>query len=232
MKYKIAVCDDSQPDAAYITAFVKEWARISGNTAVTKTFQSAEEFLFHYEDDKEYDILLLDIEMKRMNGVELAKKVRSKNREVQIVFITGYNDYIADGYDVEALHYILKPVHKEKFFAILNRACEKLKKNEVALLLEMSDGMEKIPLYEIRYIEVRSNYVTIHGRQDYTVKMTLSGLEKELDDSFFRVGRSYIVNMKYIRKITKKDVLLEGGTAVPMSRGYYEPLNQAFIHYF
>ena len=92
--------------------------------------------------------------------------------------------------------------------------------------------MERITLYEIRYIEVRSNYVTIHGTQDYTVKATLSSLERELDDSFFRVGRSFIVNMKYIRKITKKDVLLESGTAVPLSRGYYEPLNQAFIHYF
>lgn len=232
MKYKIAVCDDSQPDAAYITTFVKEWANISGNIVVMKVFQSAEEFLFQYEDDKVYDILLLDIEMKHMNGVELAKKIRAENKEVQIIFITGYNDYIADGYDVEALHYILKPVHKEKLFAILNRACEKLKKNEAALFLELTDGMERVPLYEIRYIEVRSNYVTIHGTQDYTIKATLSSLERELDDSFFRVGRSYIVNMQYIRKITKKDVLLEGEITVPLSRGYYEPLNQAFIHYF
>ena len=194
-----------------------------------KEFQSAEEFLFHYEDDKKYDILLLDIEMKQMNGVELAKKIRMGDREVQIIFISGYHDYIGDGYDVEALHYILKPVQKEKLFAVLNRACEKLKKNEAALFLEMPDGMERIPLYEIRYIEVRSNYVTVHGTKDYTVKATLASVESELDERFFKVGRSFVVNMNYIRKISKKEVSLEGDIFVPLSRGYYQPLNRAFI---
>lgn len=229
MKYKIAVCDDCQPDTAYVASLVKEWAAISGNKIVIDKFQSAEEFWFRYEDDKEYDILLLDIEMKKMNGVELAKKIRLGNKEVQIIFISGYNDYIADGYDVEALHYILKPVHKEKLFSVLNRACEKLKKNEAVLFLELPDGMERIPLYEIRYIEVRSNYVTVHGTMDYTIKATLSSLQEELDERFFKVGRSYVVNMNYIRKITKREVRLEGDISVPLSRGYYEALNRALI---
>lgn len=229
MNYNIAVCDDCQPDTAYVASLVKEWAAISGNHIVMKEFQSAEEFLFHYEDDKKYDILLLDIEMKQMNGVELAKKIRMGDREVQIIFISGYHDYIGDGYDVEALHYILKPVQKEKLFAVLNRACEKLKKNEAALFLELPDGMERIPLYEIRYIEVRSNYVTVHGTKDYTIKATLASVESELDERFFKVGRSFVVNMNYIRKISKKEVSLEGDIFVPLSRGYYQPLNRAFI---
>lgn len=232
MKYNIAVCDDSRPDADYVISLVKGWAEITGNLAVIKVFQSAEEFMFHYEDEKNYDILLLDIEMGHMNGVELARKIRTKDREIQIIFITGYNEYIGDGYDVEALHYILKPVQKEKLHGILNRACEKLQKNQAALFLQCSDGMERVPLYEIRYIEVRSNYVTIHGMRDYTLKTTLSKMEKELDDSFFRIGRSYIINKRYIRKITKTEVWLEGDIIVPLSRGYYEPLNRAFIDYF
>ncbi len=102
----------------------------------------------------------------------------------------------------------------------------------MALLFQLPDGAVRIPLYEIRFIEVRSNYVMIHAKQEVTVKMTLSALEKRLDDSFFRVGRSYIVNMQYIRKINKTEVLLEDGVSVPLSRGYYEALNQAFIQAF
>lgn len=232
MTYKIAICDDNKPDTDYISSLVKEWADNSKNIVKLRIFQSAEEFLFHYEEDKSYHILLLDIEMGKMNGVELAKKIRTKNKEVQIIFITGYDDYISDGYDVEALHYILKPVDKEKLYKVLCRAGERLKKEEAALFLHLSDGMVRIPFYEIRYIEVRANYVTIYGEEKITLKTTLSALEQELDDRFFRVGRSYIVNMKYIRKITKSDVILENETAVPISRGYYEALNRAFIQYF
>ncbi|MDE7060057.1 MAG: LytTR family DNA-binding domain-containing protein, partial [Lachnospiraceae bacterium] len=191
MEYRIAICDDSQTDADYIASLVREWAQKQGIGISLKSFSCAESFLFYYEDDKNFDILLLDIEMGKMNGVELAKKIRLVNREIQIIFITGYNEYIADGYDVEALHYILKPVHREKLEAVLLRAKEKLKKNGAALLFSLPDGAVRIPLYEIRFIEVRSNYVTLHAAQEITVKMTLHALERELDDSFFRVGRSY-----------------------------------------
>lgn len=233
MNYKIAICDDSKEDIAYVSSIVKSWAATSRCVVDIKDFHSAESFLFHYEDENDYDILLLDIEMDGINGVELAKRVRSDNKEVQIIFITGYNDYIADGYDVEALHYILKPVHADKLYMVLDRACEKLKKNEEALILLVGDTMVRIPLYEIRFIEVRANYVTIHAKEDISVKTTLSGLADRLNEMFFKIGRSYIVNMKYIRKITKAEVFLEGADMpLPLSRGLYEPLNKAFIKYF
>lgn len=232
MTYKIAICDDNSADTDYLSSLIKGWAAETGRIIDIATFSSAEAFLFNYEDNKNYDILMLDIEMGQMNGVELAKKIRSSDREAQIIFITGYNDYIADGYDVEALHYILKPVHADKLNSVLERACEKIKKNEAALLFDLPDGMVRIPLYEIRYIEVRSNYITIHSNREISVKTTLSKVEQELDDAFFRVGRSFIVNMRYIRRITKTEVILENETAVPLSRGMYKPLNEAFIKHF
>lgn len=232
MNYKIAICDDRKEDIEYISSIVKDWASGKGHSVTIKDFQSAEEFLFHYDDKSDYDILLLDIEMGAMNGVELARRVRRQNREIQIIFITGYNDYIADGYDVEALNYILKPVHADKLMAVLDRACEKLKKNEAALIFDLPGGMVRIPLYEIRYIEVRANYVTIHATEEISVKTTLSGIEKKLDEGFFKTGRSYIVNMHYIRKVTKTEVVLEGEIVIPLSRGLYEPLNRAFIKFF
>lgn len=232
MKYNIAVCDDEPAAASYIAQLVRSWAADSEHTIGLETFPSAEAFLFQYTEKKSYDILLLDIEMGGMNGVDLAKQIRSGNREIQIVFITGYMDYISDGYDVEALHYLVKPVEGAKLAAVLDRAAEKLKKNERTLLLEAKGETVRIPLYEISWLEVRQNYVTIHAAEEYTVKRTLSDLEKELDESFFRAGRSYIVNLKYIRRITKAEVILKTGDSFPLPRGMYDPLNRAVIRYF
>ena len=103
-----------------------------------EVFASAESFLFRYAEDKEWDILLLDIEMGAMDGVTMAKKVRAHNEAVQIVFITGYSDYIAEGYEVAALHYLMKPVNREKLMAVLDRALEKRKQEERCLNLELS----------------------------------------------------------------------------------------------
>ena len=190
---------------------------------------SPESFLFQYAEQKDYDILLLDIEMQSMNGVALAKSIRKENDAVQIVFITGYTDYIAEGYDVAALHYLIKPVSEDKLHEVLNRAAIKIRKNEKALFLSSSGEAVRIPLYEIKYLEVQKNYVTIHAKNNYTVKKTLGALEQELDERFYRMARSYIVNLSYIDRISKSDVFLSDGTVLPLPRGQYEPLNRAFI---
>lgn len=232
MHYRFAICDDQPADLKFISTLVARWADRADHTSSIATFPSAEAFLLRYAEDKAYDILLLDIEMGAMNGVALAKAIRAENKEVQIVFTTGYMEYIEDGYDVEALHYLMKPVNEAKLFAVLNRATEKLQRNERAMLLDTRDEAIRIPLYEIQYLEVRQNYVTIHAREEHTVKRSLSEIETELDESFFRVGRSFIVNLRYVRKVTKTDVYLKSGAVVPLSRGMYEPLNRAMISYF
>lgn len=89
-------------------------SRVCANHHFSGGHDSAEKFLFHYADDKAWDILLLDIEMGAMDGVTMAKRVRQDNEAVQIVFITGYSDYIAEGYEVAALHYLMKPVNKDR----------------------------------------------------------------------------------------------------------------------
>lgn len=87
----------------------------------------------------------------------------------------------------------------------------------------------RLPLYEVRYLDVHQNYVTVHARQDYTVKRTLGEFEVQLDEGFLRVGRGMILNLKQIRRVTKKEVVLADGTALPLPRGAYEPLNRAII---
>ena len=230
--YKLAICDDSPADTLYLQGLVSKWAKKPSEIVEVQTFHSAEAFLFEYEEDKAFDILLLDIEMEEMDGVTLARKVRSGNQQVQIVFITGYTDYIADGYEVEALHYLLKPIKEEKLFEGLERAVEKLARNERTLLLDTADGIVRVPLYEIHWIEVQRNYVTVHAAEDYTVKKSLSEVEAELDEGFMRTGRSFNENLKQVRRIGKNEVILADGSMIPLSRGYYEKLNRAMIERF
>lgn len=228
--YKIAICDDSAEDRQFIMDMVRRWASGAGHVVHTDTFPSAENFLFHYAEENDYDILLLDIEMGAMDGVTMAKRLRKDNDTVQIVFITGYSDYISEGYEVAALHYLMKPVKEDKLCSVLDRAAEKMSKNEKVLNFEVSNEMIRVPVYQIRYAEVMGNYVTIHAATDITVKMTLGELEKLLDERFYRAGRSTIINLTQISRVTKTEIKLSDGTAVPLPRGAYDGVNRAIIN--
>lgn len=230
--YRVAVCDDNDADAGYTAKRIEIWAASHDAAVEIELFTSAEAFLFRYAEERAFDMLFLDIEMQAMSGMELAAKIRESNHYVQIVFITGYMEYIAEGYDVEALHYLLKPVTDDKLGAVLDRAAQRIGDRDSALYLQTTDGSVRIQVGEIRYFEVRRNYVTIYGAEVYTAKMTLAALEKSLDRRFFRTGRSFIVNLTFVRKITRTQVTLKDGTQVPLSRGLYDDMNRAMIRYF
>ena len=230
MKYKVAICDDSDADRRYIMNMVRSWASATGHEVQIDGFPSAESFLFRYAGESDYDILLLDIEMGAMDGVTMAKELRKSNDTVQIIFITGYSDYISEGYEVAALHYLMKPVNEEKLCLVLDRAAEKLAKNERILNFEVSGEMVRVPIYQIRYADVTGNYVTVHAQTDVTVKMTLGELEKQLDERFYRVGRSALVNLTQISRVTRAEIRLNDGTAIPLPRGAYEGVNRAIIN--
>lgn len=230
MKYKVAICDDSDADRRYIMDMVRSWASAAGHEVQIDGFPSAESFLFRYAGESDYDILLLDIEMGAMDGVTMAKELRKSNDTVQIIFITGYSDYISEGYEVAALHYLMKPVNEEKLCLVLDRAAEKLAKNERVLNFEVSGEMVRVPIYQIHYADVLGNYVTVHALKDVTVKMTLGELEKQLDERFYRVGRSALVNLTQISRVTRAEIRLNDGTAIPLPRGAYEGVNRAIIN--
>ena len=113
---------------------------------------------------------------------------------------------------------------------MLDRAAEKLRRNEKFLTLELSGETVRLPVYQIRCAEVQGNYVTVHARADYTVKMTLSELETRLDDNFFRLGRSALVNLGCVARVTRTAVTLTDGSTLPLPRGAYERINRAIIN--
>ena len=225
--YRIAICDDEAEARRYVAELVRRWAEQGEHDVMLREYPSAEGLLFG--DEAGYDILLLDIEMGGMNGVDLARSIRGRDAVAEIIFVTGYSDYIAEGYDVAALQYLMKPVSWEKLSATLDRALERLHRNERSLCLETAGGMVRTPLYSIKYIDVQRNYATVHTNEEITVRRTLSQLAGELDERFFRLGRSAVINLYAVRKVTKTDVYLEDGTVLPLPRGCYDPLNRALI---
>ena len=229
MNYRIAIIDDDPASHKTLSALAQKWSDSRGHTSELAQFTSAESFLFAYDGEKTFDILLLDVEMDGMNGVELAKRLRAENKIIQIIFITAYSDYISEGYEVAALHYLLKPVDADKLFHTLDRASERVVRDYRSLTVETAEGTILVPLYDIKYLEVIKNYVTVHAETDYIVRRPLGEFTDKLDKRFLRVGRSYIVNLVYIKRISKSEIELRSGEIIPIPRGAYDAVNSAII---
>ena len=232
MKLKIAICDDQDSPRAFLMEKVTTWAKKNRHMAELRQYTDAQAFLFDYAEEKDFDILLLDIEMPGMNGIELAKSIRRENTTVQIVFITGYYEYFSDGFDVSALHYLLKPADERKLAAVLDKAAENLAYRQRSVLLSTAEGEIKVALADILYIESENVYIvlhTVHG--DYRTRMALGKFSEQLDETFFKVHRSFIVGLKYIKKITRTEVTVTNGDTVPISRGLYDEVHTALIKY-
>lgn len=233
MNYKVAICDDSVDELAYLTMIAKRWAEYAKNTVTISTFPSAEAFLFQYAEEKDFDILLLDIEMEEMNGVELAKQVRLDNEKVQIVFITGFADFISEGYEVSALHYLMKPVSEEKLSSVLDRAADKLQKTEKLLQIVYNRETAYVALGQILYVEAQKQFVLIYTQEKvYRMKRSLTDMEKQLDEYFFKCQRSFLVNLRYVARIQNTCVILKNGVEIPISRGSAESIGKAIIRLF
>lgn len=146
---RIGICDDEKAILACLEQYVGEWVRVKGEIADIKSFSSAEQLWFSY-DEAHFDILLLDIQMQGMDGITLSKKIRNEDERVQIVFITAVSDYISEGYEVFALHYLLKPVEKEKIFSVLDKAVKNLGILKQPLILQIEGETQVIPVRSIR----------------------------------------------------------------------------------
>lgn len=233
MNYKIAVVDDSPADAEYVAALVARWAEEARHTVGISVFPSAEAFLFQYEDEQNFDILLLDIEMGKMNGVDLAKAVRGRDGLIQIIFITGYPDFMAEGYEVSALHYLMKPVSAQKLCGVLDKAAGNLVKAERRLCVAYDGRTVFVPFSRILYVEAQRQYVLVHTVEDtYRMKRSLAGTLEELDEYFFQCQRSFCVNLCHVSQIKNGGVVLKSGEEIPISRGMAEKIGKEMIRLF
>lgn len=233
MPLTIAICDDNENQISELRRLLDEWSADKPFALAIEEYISAEGFLFSYSD-KPCDLLLLDIEMRGLNGMELAKRLRSNGDMLPIVFITGYSDYIAEGYDVEALHYLLKPVAKRKLFAVLDKYVEKRYVKTDELLIETADGATHISADRITYIEAFGRKTAVHLSDDTIIDctMSISKFSAMQVNGFVSSHRSYIVNLRYVRSIGKVQITLDNGDNIPISRRLYNEVSKKFIDFY
>lgn len=231
---KFAIIDDEKSEQELLDKYIQEWAAPKKEIAETHRFDHSESFLFSWEDDKQYDLLILDIEMGQMNGLELAKKIRQENEEIPIVFVTGYEEYMQYGYDVCALHYLLKPVNKEKFLAVLDRL-HRTPKNDVKLLFATNEGNRGVKAKEILYIEAAGHGSVLHMEHEIVeLKESLGSIAARLNEmeGFVKCHRAYIINMQFVSMILRTDILLDNNEKIPVSRRQLKRAQQEFLRFY
>lgn len=230
MEYQVAICDDDAQQVQQLEQVVMQWAKAAEKSCKVRCFSSAEAFWFAYQRDRSWAILFLDVEMAGMSGIQLAKKLRADGCRGEIVFITSHFEFIGEGYEVDALHYLVKPVTPEKVFSVLDRAAEKLAAEPPSVVITREGETLRLYESEILYVESFLHDLVIHTTGlEYRIKESISVFEQKLSGDFFRVHRSYLVNLKKIRCIGRSCVTLEGGGTVPVARGKYDAINRAFI---
>lgn len=228
--YQIAVCDDQDEQLQELKSFIFRWSQNRGFPCQIQAFSSGEEFLFAYEENRAYDIIVLDIEMREISGLQLARRIRADSKRTEILFVTSHFEFISEGYEVDALHYLVKPVAEEKLRAVLDKAAEKLN-TEPPFVIINCEG-ETIKLYEedILYVESFLHYISIYAKdREYRIKESISSFAGKLSEDFFRLHRSYLVQLKSIRRISRTSVCIEGGQELPLARGKYDDINRAFV---
>ena len=180
------------------------------------------------------DAVFADIQMPGLDGMEMVRKLREKDTKVPVVFTTGNADYMQEGYEVEALNYLLKPLSAEKVSACLDRM---LRRHEAAeyLVAQTLDGVRKLPLEAVNYCEAAGHNTEfgLAGGEKIFSLSSLSKLEKELaDKGFVKCHRSYLCNISNLNRITPDTLIFDDGTGIPVSRRLYQTVNRAFIDRF
>lgn len=234
---QITICDDETAQRSLLDACVREWGALRQLEADILLVGSAEQFLFHWEE-RRMDILLLDIDMPGTDGLSLARRLRSQGEDVQIIFVTGLAEYALEGYDVDAVSYLIKPVEKERLFVCLDRALERSGREVPALLLDTPGGVARVRIRDICYLESDAHDTWVHcarEKESIRCRVGIRQLEERLGQqgsSFFKIHRSYLVNLSYVKRIEKKEAVMDSGEALPVARNRWEALNRAYLDYY
>lgn len=233
MPITIAICDDNSQQITYLRRILTKWSADKPIALHINEYESAEGFLFDYPDNP-CDLLLLDIEMKGINGMELAKKLRCAEDMLPIIFITGFSEYLSDGYDVEALHYLLKPVSDDKLFAVLDRYIAKCSTKSTEILITSGGNASHISVDKIIFAEAFGHKITLHlsDGDALDADISISEFADKCGKDFVLCHRSYIVNLRYIKSIGKTEICFDNGRTIPLSRRLYSEVNSRFIDFY
>ncbi len=226
---RIAVCDDEEEFRFQIRDMIDKI--YNSMDVIVDIFSDGRKLLERF-DAMPYDVLFLDIEMPAMDGITLAKKLRERSENVFLVFLTGHVEYALEGYEVNALRYLTKPVKEDKLREVLKYVMDK--NTSKRQLMVKSDGEElRLSIPDILYFEAQNQYVMIYTlKEEHLVRANMADFETQLkNDGFFRVHRSYLISLSKVKKIVKSDVVMEGGASLPISRNNLKPLKEALYSF-
>lgn len=243
---RIAYCEDERAQAALTEEMIEDWSERRGQECVIDVFSSAEQFLFELGEEElvPYDLLLLDISMEGMDGFALARQIRKTDTNLRIVFLTSDASRVFDGYEIEAWRYLMKPLREAKLYEMLDTLVTELADSEASyILLEVAGERIKVEQRQILYVEVDGHYTTIYCEdRQLTIKESFGEVLNRLNGeskagkgkdgvipAFIKCHRSAAVNLSKVCRIGRQSCILAGDMEVPVSRGMYQQLNQAFI---
>lgn len=219
---RIAICDDSEDDREILKSLLEKYY-ISADEDVVYEFSSGKNAVsFLQKHPGEIDLLFLDIEMPNLSGMEAAEAIRAFDASIQLIFVTGYPDYVFDGYRVGAMDYLMKPVKEDRLREVLERIRTLLGYKSRYYCLKNTEGSYRFYYSDISYFysDKRKVILVSKGKEtDFYGK--LDALETELDDSFVRIHQRYLVNASHVEKIGHSTVIVDG-RELPVSRSLKE----------
>lgn len=229
---RIAIIEDDAQERQLIRGFVEQFCEEYSIRVTVDVYENAEKLL--RINTAVYEILLLDIELGEINGIDAARKIRQTNQNVVIMFITNMAQFAIAGYEVEAVDYMLKPVSYDDFALKFQKAIRKAARSrDNALILQCSEGVRRIAVSSLSYIEVMAHYLIYHtADREYKLRGSMKECEEELRPYYFaRVHKSYLVNLSFVDNIRSGEVILTDGCKIPVGRAYRESLMQHFMEY-
>ena len=232
---KIAVCDDEKNIRTYLVSLIRK----QGAECSIVEYASAGEYL---ADGKEHDLVFLDIEMggsgAELDGMGLARHIRGMDvcRQPIIIFVTGYEKYVYDAFDVGAFQYLVKPVDEQKFAEVFGRAVGQAiseeEQRKKKLVIQYAGEGRAIPLNDIYYMESQNHNIVLFlksGKLEYYGK--IGDLEEELAGQFYRIHRGYLINLFHVEGYDKTEVRMANGDKLLLSRYKYDGFVQAYMDY-
>ena len=230
----IAICDDEVLHITKVTQVLSEYRKDKLANLTWTTFQSGFALLAAMDHGETFDAVFLDIYMADMNGMEVAKRIRAINSSVHIIFLTSSAQFAVESYEVEASGYLLKPVSKETLYSCVNKLSSRLSTTATqGITVKDTDGMiTKVLWNQLMYLEAMGHYVVFHHANGSTTKtlLSFSSLMEQLltQPDFVQSHRSYVVNLRYVHRIGKRELVMLNGAQIPLPKSRHQQLSDRF----